>query len=98
MSNSWLNGTTIDNDSRSIVTSGCHEATRHIFITSRDGDVAIVMLGLFRLNTLWKARIKSKTPYQNNLNFQLHIKVLLKIKFAYGFNRVCDNVATRQPE
>jgi hypothetical protein len=46
MPNTGLDSTAIYNDGRSIVTGGCHEASRHILITARNRDVAVIMLGL----------------------------------------------------
>ena len=79
MSNSGLDGTTIYNNGRPIVTSSRHETSRHILVASRNRDIAVIMLGLYRLNILRiPGYIKSKTPYQNNLNFQLRMNIVPK--------------------
>jgi hypothetical protein len=38
--------TSVDNDGGTIVTNCSHEAARHVFVASRNGNVAIVMLSL----------------------------------------------------
>jgi hypothetical protein len=46
MANAWLYGATIDDDSWTIVPGSGHQAAWHVFITSGQGYVTVVMLSL----------------------------------------------------
>ena len=46
MADAGLNGTTVNDDGRTVVSNGSHEATWHVFVASRDGNVTVIMLGL----------------------------------------------------
>lgn len=46
MSYSRLDGTPINNNGRTIVTSGRHKTTWHIFVAARNRYITVIMLGL----------------------------------------------------
>ena len=44
MAGTRLDGTTVYDDSGTIVTNGSHETAWHVFVTAWDGDVSVVVL------------------------------------------------------
>jgi hypothetical protein len=46
MSDTRLDGTTVNDDRRTVVANGGHEATWHVFVASRDRYITVIMLGL----------------------------------------------------